>query len=101
MMSYVPAVCGGDVAMMLVSLTTVKSAGIVPKLTSLAPVKAVPVMVTSVPPAEVPLVGLMLVMAGAAATVKVNRSAFPKADVPPGVVTVMSQVPAGLGGVTA
>ena len=58
-------------AIMLVSLTTVKLAGIVPKLTLLAPVKAVPVMVTTVPPADVPLVGLTLVTAGAAAAVKV------------------------------
>ena len=41
--------------------------GVVPKSTAVAPVKAVPVMVTVVPPAAGPEVGLSPVTVGAAA----------------------------------
>ena len=44
----------GDVAVMLVALLTVKVAPAVPKLTAVAPLKAVPVKVTEVPPAAGP-----------------------------------------------
>ena len=71
--STVPAVPAGLVAMMLVSLTTLKLvAGTVPKSTAVAPVKLVPVIVTDVPPNVGPVVGLMPVTAGAAATSYVN-----------------------------
>ena len=50
--STVPTAWAGVVALMLVAPTTSKSAAAsVPKSTSVAPVKLVPVMVTSVPPA--------------------------------------------------
>ena len=65
--STVP-VPAGDVAVILVELTTVKVvAASVPKCTAVAPVKAVPVMVTEVPPAVGPEVGLTPVTVGAAA----------------------------------
>jgi hypothetical protein len=56
-----------------VSLITVTPvAAFVPNLTAVAPVKLVPVIVTCVPPAVEPLVGLMPVTVGAAAVVYVN-----------------------------
>ena len=56
--------------MIEVSFTTVKFvAAVVPKSTAVAPVKPVPVIVTDVPPAVEPLVGLMPVTVGAAAAV--------------------------------
>ena len=56
-----------------VSLTTVTFvAAVVPKSTAVAPVKPVPVIVTKVPPAVEPLVGLRPVTVGAAAAVYVN-----------------------------
>ena len=42
-------------------------AAVVPKSTAVAPVKLVPVIVTEVPPASEPLVGLMPVTVGATA----------------------------------
>src|SRR5438105_21343 len=49
---------GGEVAVMLVSESTVKVAGApAPKLTALAPVKLVPVIVTTVPPDDGPVLG--------------------------------------------
>ena len=55
--------------MIVVSFTTVTFvAGVVPKSTAVAPVKPVPVIVTRVPPAVGPLVGLRPVTVGAAAT---------------------------------
>ena len=63
----------GAVAVIVVSLTTVKLvAAVVPKSTAVAPVKPVPVIVTKVPPAAGPLVGLRPVTVGAATAVKVN-----------------------------
>ena len=57
----------GSSAVIVVSETTVKLvAGEVPKSTAVAPVKAVPVIVTKVPPDSSPSVGLMLVTVGAA-----------------------------------
>ena len=53
-------------AVIEVSLTTVRSvAAVVPKSTAVAPVNPVPVIVTKVPPAVVPLVGLRPVTVGA------------------------------------
>jgi hypothetical protein len=64
--STVPAVPAGAMATMAVSEITVKlTAAVVPKLTDEAPVKALPVMVTTVPPAAVPLNGLTPVTEGA------------------------------------
>ena len=57
-------------AVIVVPLTTVTPvAGVVPKSTVVAPVKPVPVIVTRVPPAAGPLVGLMPVTVGAATAV--------------------------------
>ena len=54
--------------MIVVELTTVKLwPALVPKCTAVAPVKAVPVTVTVVPPAVGPEVGLTPVTVGAAA----------------------------------
>ena len=65
--STVPAVPAGAVAVIWVALLTVKLvAAVAPKLTALAPVKLVPVIVTEVPPAVGPAVGLTPVTVGAA-----------------------------------
>ena len=57
-------------AVIVVSLTTMRSvAAVVPKSTTVAPVKPVPVIVTKVPPAVEPLVGLRPVTVGATAAV--------------------------------
>jgi hypothetical protein len=79
-------------------LTVTPVAAFVPNLTAVAPVKLVPVIVTVVPPAGGPLVGLIPVTVGATAAVYVNWSAAEVAEVPAGVVTVTSTtpVPAGL-----
>ena len=55
----------GLMAVIVVSSTTVTPvAAVVPKFTAVAPVKPVPVIVTDVPPAAGPLVGLMPVTVG-------------------------------------
>ena len=59
-----------------------------PNLTSLAPVRLVPVIVTVVPPAAGPLVGSIFVTVGAG--MYVYSSAAEVALVPPGVLTVTS-----------
>ena len=72
----------------MVALATVKEAAAVPpKATAVAPVKLVPVMVTTVP--APPLLGVNEVMVGAGMKVKVPLLVA----VPPGVVTVI--VPGG------
>ena len=69
MTSTVP-VPAGLVAVIEVSLTTVKSvAAVVPKSTTVAPVNPVPVIVTEVPPVVGPLVGVRPVTTGAVAAV--------------------------------
>ena len=66
--STVPATPEGLVAVIWVALTTVTAvAALAPKLTAVAPVKSVPVIVTGVPPTVEPLVGETLVTAGARA----------------------------------
>ena len=63
-----PAVPAGVIVVISVSLTTVRLvATVLPKVTAVAPVKPVPMMVTAVPPAVVPDVGEMLVNVGAEA----------------------------------
>ena len=58
----------GDVAVIEVSLLKVKPAAFVaPNFTPVTPVKPVPVMVTLVPPATGPVVGLTLVTVGGTA----------------------------------
>jgi hypothetical protein len=64
--STVPAEPAGAVALMRVALTTVNEvAALLPKLTAVAPVNAVPVTVTTVPPATGPEMGEILVTVGA------------------------------------
>ena len=64
--STVPAAWAGLVAVIEVALTTVTPvAAVLPKLTAVAPVKFVPVMVTGVLPTVVPVAGEMPVMVGA------------------------------------
>ncbi len=58
--------------MIWVGVSTVKLvAGVTPKLTSVAPVRSVPVIVTLVPPPAGPVVGFTLVTIGAAGVVVV------------------------------
>jgi hypothetical protein len=64
--STVPAASVGEVAVMVVEFTTVNPlAATVPKLTAVAPVKFVPVMVIPVPPAVLPDAGVTPVTVGA------------------------------------
>jgi hypothetical protein len=62
-----PAAWAGVVAVIIALLTTVYVvAAVPPNVTDVAPVNPVPVIVTLVPPARGPNVGLMLVNVGAA-----------------------------------
>src|SRR5580698_9148319 len=62
-----PAAWAGAVAVSLVADTTVKRvAADLPNLTAVAPVRALPVIVTTVPPVAGPEVGVTLVSAGMA-----------------------------------
>ena len=72
-----------------------------PKLTAVAPVNPLPVIVITLPPEVLPEVADRPVIAGADGALHVNRSADPVDDVPLGVVTVMSYVPAACAGATA
>ena len=64
-MSTVP-LPAGDVAVICVAPLTVNELALAaPNFTAVAPVKLVPVMVTLVPPAVVPLFGLIAVTVGA------------------------------------
>ena len=64
--STVPALSAGEVAVIEVDELTVKLVAVVlPKSTTLAPVKFVPVIATLVPPPVVPEVGEILVTVGA------------------------------------
>ena len=67
-------------------LVMVKAAVVEPNLTPVAPVKPVPVMVTVVPPAVVPEVGLMPVTVGAGGGVppEATRSTATPEEVPAG-----------------
>jgi hypothetical protein len=96
--STVPeAATEGDTAVMEVLLLTVnEAAGTPPKVTALAPLKLLPVIVTLVPPAVLPLVVPRLVTVGALAAVKVKRAG---AESAPGMLTTTSTPPAVLAGV--
>jgi hypothetical protein len=76
---------------MAVAEVTVKAALAALKLTAVAPVKFVPLMVTLVPTG--PLVGAKLVIVGAGITVKL----FVLVAVPPAVVTLSGPVVAPAG----
>ncbi len=69
MTSTVPAAWAGEVAVIWLAELTVKLvAAVPPKETAVAPVKSVPLMVTFVPPAVEPEVGLTPVKVGAGGT---------------------------------
>jgi hypothetical protein len=99
--STVPAGSVGATAVIEVLETTVKLAGTLPNSTRLAPVKFVPVMVTLVPPAVLPLEVDRLVTVGAPAAVNVYRSDELRADAVPWALTEISTVPADAAGATA
>ncbi len=67
-------------------------AGVVPNLTDVAPLKLVPVMVTVVPPAIGPPVGVKPVMVGAVGATNVKLVV--EVAVPPAVLTEILTVPA-------
>ena len=99
-MSTVP-LPGGLVAVTCVPESAVTVPGVPPKLTPVAPERPVPLMVTLGPARGDPLAGDTPVTAGgAAAVVYVKWSAAVAAEVPTGVVTLMSTVPAPAGLVT-
>ena len=67
--SAAPAACAGVVAVIVEALTTITLvAALPPMVTAVAPVKLVPVIVTLVPPAVVPLFGATAVTVGAGVT---------------------------------
>jgi hypothetical protein len=87
----------GTVAWIVVAEVTVKLAALTPlKVTAVAPVKFVPLIVTLLPTGS--LVGVKLVIVGALATTTVN--ALVLVAVPPGVVTLSDPVVAPAGTVT-
>ena len=81
---------------MVLENTVMLVPAVAPKVTAVAPVNPVPVIVTREPPAVDPLVGKMAVTVGRAGYV--NRSAAERALVPPGAVTLTSTVPAAWAG---
>src|SRR5260370_41469448 len=90
-MSTVPAVPGGAVATRTASDRTLNaSAAAGPNCTPFAPVKPLPLTVTTVPPAALLEVGGMPVTTGGEAFAETKGSAPPVEDVPPKVVTVTS-----------
>ena len=94
--SIVPAACAGDVAVIWVSESIVKlAAGIAPKLIDVTVARLEPVMVTDVPPAVVPAVGLTEVMTGVP---KVYLEPADVVEAPSAFVAVMSTVPAACAG---
>jgi hypothetical protein len=100
-MSTVPLDCGGAVAVIDVAeLTVVLAALAVPNATVVAPrTKFVPVIVTDVPPVTGP--AFVPIAVSDAGESNMNLSAALAADVPPGVVTRMSTVPADAAGEVA
>jgi hypothetical protein len=96
--STTPAAWAGDVAVQLVVDAQVTAvAAVPPKEAVVEPtMKSVPVMVTLVPPASGPAVGLIAVIVGARPNV--NRSAADVGEVPAAVVTVTSTVPMACAG---
>ena len=84
----------GAVAVIVVALLTVNAAGLPgPKLTAVAPVNPVPVMVTDVPPVLGPEPGLTPVTVGAGGGCRCTGRSALVALVPPAVVTVTSTAP--------
>jgi len=82
---------------MVVEFITLTDRALVPpKVTDVAPVKFVPVIVTTVPPEVEPEIGLKEVAVGAAEPTNV----YAPPAVPPGVVTVRTANPADFAGAT-
>ena len=83
----VPALPAGVVAVMVVALTTVTLvAAVPPMVTPVAPVKFVPVIVTLVPPAELPVAGAIAATVGSAGAAAADtvQVALPILTVDPG-----------------
>jgi hypothetical protein len=96
-----PSEWAGATAVIDVADTTVSDvAATPPNETDVALARFVPVIVTVIPPATVPLEGLIPVTVGAG-TAKVNLSAAETAEVPSGLVTAMSTIPAACEGAMA
>ncbi len=88
-MCTVPAGKVGDVATICVLESTVyEAAGVVPNSTLVTPLKFVPVIVRTVPPALLPEVVSRLVIVATEAALKVKRAALTGAEVPPALTTV-------------
>ena len=83
-MSTVPALPAGTVAVIQVSLLVTNVALVLANLTAVAPLKLVPVILTVMPPAVLPVLRSMAVTAGAEAVtlVTVNSSAVTTLEVP-------------------
>jgi hypothetical protein len=90
--STVPVPAGDFMVREVAEATTRLVPAVDPNFTAVAPVNPVPVTVTVVLPAAGPLTGEMPVTVGTGAYV--NWSSVPVALVPPGVVTVISTIPA-------
>lgn len=92
-----PAAPAGEVAVTVLSeLTVTAVAAVVPKFTSRVPIKPDPVMVTTVPPAIGPEVGVMELITGDGWKPKLSEP-----SVPPGVVILIGTVPTRCAGVIA
>jgi len=87
----------GELAVIWVAELTVYVAAVSPNVTAVISVNPVPVIVTAVPPAVVPVAGMMLVIEGT--SVYVNLSAATIALVPSGVVTDTMTTPEPAGDV--
>jgi len=88
-MLTVPAACAGVVAVMVVLLTKFTLVAATPPMLTVAPdAKALPVIVTDVPPAVEPEFGVMFVTLGPGADAYVNPFVT-VTDCPPGFVTTM------------
>ena len=88
------APCTGEVAVIWVARDHGEGGGrLPPKLTAVAPVKLVPVMVTTVPPAVGPLLGLTPVTLGGVTKVNWSAGRVEPRGPAAGVVTVTSTVP--------
>ena len=87
---------------MVVLLTGMKTAGLLPKWTAVAPGRFVPVIATEVPPAVGPWLGDKPVTVGVPGdALKVKWSAEEVAEVPAALTTVISTVAAVWAGETA
>ncbi len=92
-----PCAWAGVATVMVVSFVTLNpTPGVPSKVTPVAPVKPVPVMVTGVPPVTGPLGGVIDEMAGSATKVKV-----PGPESPLGLCTTTSVAPGACAGVVA